>query len=87
MCCRAFFLFLYHIITPCVPGSKLHDDVPPMPGSKVAEVIQKELDAPPLEMFSNLNLSHPVGSASISQVNYVPDVNIIELGWNTMWGM
>lgn len=49
-------------------GSKLHDDVPPMTARRVSNVLSRELDAPPEEVFSSLNLTHPVGSASISQV-------------------
>lgn len=49
-------------------GSKLHDDVPPMAASRVSKVLSRELDVPADELFSSFNLTHPVGSASISQV-------------------
>ncbi|CAM9798469.1 unnamed protein product, partial [Hapterophycus canaliculatus] len=48
---------------------KLHDDVPPMAASRVSRVLSRELDVPPDELFTSLNLTHPVGSASISQVH------------------
>lgn len=51
--------------------SKLHDDVPPMPARSVTEVLSKELNAPVEELFTSLNLTHPVGSASISQVQFM----------------
>lgn len=49
-------------------GRKLHDDVPPMAASRVSKVLLRELDVPVEELFSSFNLTHPVGSASISQV-------------------
>ena len=49
-------------------GRKLHDDVPPMAASRVSKVLSRELDEPVEELFSSFNLTHPVGSASISQV-------------------
>lgn len=49
-------------------GRKLHDDVPPMAATRVSEVLSRELDEPVEELFSSFNLTHPVGSASISQV-------------------
>ncbi|CBN74513.1 ABC transporter-like protein [Ectocarpus siliculosus] len=48
---------------------KLHDDVPPMAASHVSKVLARELDVPAEELFSSLNLTHPIGSASISQVH------------------
>ncbi|CAM9644796.1 unnamed protein product, partial [Phaeothamnion confervicola] len=49
--------------------SALHDAVPPMPAEQVRHEVEKELRAPVAEVFSELNLTHPVGSASISQVH------------------
>ncbi|CAN0359203.1 unnamed protein product, partial [Laminaria digitata] len=49
---------------------RLHDDVPPMAASRVSKVLSRELDEPVEELFSSFNLTHPVGSASISQVRY-----------------
>ncbi|CAM9749507.1 unnamed protein product [Chrysoparadoxa australica] len=48
----------------------LHDSVPPLPPEVVEAVIERELGGPASETFSYLNLTHPVGSASISQVHY-----------------
>ncbi|CAN0194323.1 unnamed protein product [Ectocarpus sp. 12 AP-2014] len=48
---------------------KLHDDVPPMAASHVSKVLARELNVPAEELFSSFNLTHPIGSASISQVH------------------
>lgn len=39
-----------------------------MAARRVSKVLARELDVPPDELFTSLNLTHPVGSASISQV-------------------
>eukprot|EP00611_Tribonema_gayanum_P008756 TRINITY_DN1836_c0_g1_i2.p1 TRINITY_DN1836_c0_g1~~TRINITY_DN1836_c0_g1_i2.p1 ORF type:complete len:478 (-),score=92.03 TRINITY_DN1836_c0_g1_i2:1001-2434(-) len=49
--------------------SQLHDDVPPMPAEQVGPLIEQGLGVKIGELFSSLNLTHPVGSASISQVH------------------
>ena len=60
--------FCVHVV---FVGRKLHDDVPPMAASRVSKVLSRELDEPVEELFRSFNLTHPVGSASISQVQCV----------------
>ncbi|MCI0527960.1 MAG: AarF/UbiB family protein, partial [Nitrospira sp.] len=48
--------------------SKLQDNAPPVPYSQVAEVIQRELGAPPEEIFKSFDVQ-PRASASIGQVH------------------
>lgn len=48
---------------------RLHDEVPGMPPSQVKQLIEEGLGLEIPEYFSYLNLTHPVGSASISQVH------------------
>ena len=53
----------------CRKLSLLHDQVPPMPAAQARRVIEAELGGVPLEqMFEWIDLDHPLGSASISQV-------------------
>jgi predicted unusual protein kinase regulating ubiquinone biosynthesis (AarF/ABC1/UbiB family) len=50
---------------------KLHDAVPAMPPDRVKKEVEQELALCGTTIdgyFSNLNLTHPLGSASISQV-------------------
>lgn len=62
-----------------------------MPAEKVSRVLKRELDVSPDEMFLSLNLTHPVGSASISQVTLPPFVgdfaNVTRVGvhCSTAW--
>jgi predicted unusual protein kinase regulating ubiquinone biosynthesis (AarF/ABC1/UbiB family) len=52
---------------------KLHDAVPAMPPDRVKKEVEQELALCGTTIdgyFSNLNLTHPLGSASISQVRY-----------------
>ncbi|CAM9496496.1 unnamed protein product, partial [Discosporangium mesarthrocarpum] len=66
------FLGTRHDFMPKVFLGKLgtlHDAVPPMPAHRVQDVLDKHLGVPPDDLFSSLNLTHPVGSASISQVH------------------
>ena len=49
--------------------SKLHDDVPPMDANDVRKIIEAELCGPIEKYFSSLDLSSPIGSASIAQVH------------------
>ena len=49
--------------------SKLHDNVPPLEGSRVKEILERELGGPIDHFFSYLNLAKPLGSASIAQVH------------------
>lgn len=65
---RAFQIAIVVPPHPTSAGRKLHDDVPPMAASRVSQVLSRELDVPADELFSSFNLTHPVGSASISQV-------------------
>jgi len=48
---------------------KLHDSVPPIPGSEVRKILEKELGGPLDYFFSSIDLSAPVGSASVAQVH------------------
>jgi len=47
----------------------LQDSVPPLPAEEVRRVIEEETGCPVEETFAELDLSQPVGSASISQVH------------------
>ncbi|CAM9142122.1 unnamed protein product, partial [Heterosigma akashiwo] len=49
--------------------SQLHDQVPPMPAAKVKAIVERELCAPLGSVFRSLDLSAPVGAASLSQVH------------------
>ena len=46
----------------------LQDRVPSIPEAQVRQVLEEELGRPVNEVFSFLNLTAPVGSASICQV-------------------
>lgn len=48
---------------------RLHDNVPAMSSEKVKKIVEEELKGPIENTFQNLNLTHPLGSASISQVH------------------
>lgn len=49
--------------------STLHDRVPPIPESEIRKVLMEELGRPIDEVFCELRLEKPVGSASICQVH------------------
>jgi len=49
--------------------SRLHDDLPPLNEHETRQNIEKELNGTIEEYFSYLNLTHPVGCASIAQVH------------------
>jgi predicted unusual protein kinase regulating ubiquinone biosynthesis (AarF/ABC1/UbiB family) len=49
--------------------SQLHDNVPPMSASEAKKYIEKELNGTLEEYFSSIDLSKPIGSASIAQVH------------------
>jgi aarF domain-containing kinase len=49
--------------------SKLHDDVPPMPNKDVKKIIESELNGPIDKFFTSIDLSKPIGAASIAQVH------------------
>lgn len=49
--------------------SRLHDDLPPLNEHETRKNIEKELNGTIEEYFSYLNLTHPVGCASIAQVH------------------
>ncbi|KAK9811448.1 hypothetical protein WJX72_004052 [[Myrmecia] bisecta] len=54
----------------CEHLSKLHDQVPPMSAEETRRVIEREFGGRPLEeVFEWIDLDHPLGSASISQVH------------------
>src|SRR5580700_8421983 len=48
--------------------AKLQDDVAPVPANIIAQVIQKDLGAPPDQLFASFD-PKPLGSASIGQVH------------------
>ena len=50
--------------------SRLHDDIPALGSERIKKIIEKELQAPIEEYFSELDLKNPVGSASIAQVHF-----------------
>jgi len=49
--------------------SRLHDNVPPLSEKIIKRIIEKELGGPIEKFFSSIDLSKPVGSASIAQVH------------------
>eukprot|EP01031_Cornospumella_fuschlensis_P034357 gene34357-41588_t len=49
--------------------SQLHDQVPPMGEGQVRQIMESELPGSIDHYFTSLNLTHPVGSASIAQVH------------------
>lgn len=51
-----------------------------MSARKVSKVLSTELDTSADEIFSSLNLTHPVGSASISQVK-TTHTQCLEADW------
>jgi aarF domain-containing kinase len=66
------FLGTRHDFMPKVYLQKLgllHDAVPPMPADQVRRVVEAELGGPIEDVLTGFNITHPVGSASISQVH------------------
>jgi predicted unusual protein kinase regulating ubiquinone biosynthesis (AarF/ABC1/UbiB family) len=49
--------------------SRLQDQVPALGVEETKKIIEEELRGPVGEYFTSLNLSHPIGSASIAQVH------------------
>ena len=48
---------------------RLHDNVPPLEGEEVKKILEKELGGSIEQFFTHLNLSKPIGAASIAQVH------------------
>jgi predicted unusual protein kinase regulating ubiquinone biosynthesis (AarF/ABC1/UbiB family) len=48
---------------------KLHDDVPPLSEAEAKRILENELNGPIEKFFSHINLSCPIGSASVAQVH------------------
>ncbi|KAK9826471.1 hypothetical protein WJX81_002686 [Elliptochloris bilobata] len=53
----------------CRRLSLLHDQVPPMPPAQARKVIEEQLGAPLEDVFEEIDLEKPLGSASIAQVH------------------
>ena len=53
----------------CDKLSTLQEEVPPLSADEVSSLLDEELKRPAKTLFSSLNLSHPLGSASIAQVH------------------
>ncbi|GMH36923.1 hypothetical protein BSKO_04796 [Bryopsis sp. KO-2023] len=54
----------------CLQLSKLHDQVPPMPAKRAEAVLKREFGISDLgEVFEDIDLDDPLGSASIAQVH------------------
>jgi predicted unusual protein kinase regulating ubiquinone biosynthesis (AarF/ABC1/UbiB family) len=49
--------------------STLHDNVPPLSGTVIRQVLETELNGPIEQFFIKLNLDKPIGSASVAQVH------------------
>ena len=49
--------------------SRLHDNVPPLPAEKIKDIIESELKGPLDKYFTEIDLEHPIGSASVAQVH------------------
>ena len=50
--------------------SRLHDNVPPLPAEDIKHIIESELKGPLDKYFIDIDLEHPIGSASIAQVHH-----------------
>ena len=48
---------------------RLHDNVPPLGEDVIKEVLENELNGPVDDYFTALDLSQPIGSASVAQVH------------------
>jgi len=54
----------------CMELAALQDKVPPMPAAQVRRILEKELRPRSIEdVFEDIDLEHPLGSASIAQVH------------------